>query len=306
MPFTLPATTSRRDFLRNAGFGALSCAAPSAFSADDTAELWHILSDIHIAEDSTLTNKDNNMVQNLDATVAAIVKQQESEKSFGLIINGDLAFDIGLPGDYNNIVAHLKPLRDAGIDVHLTLGNHDDRENFLKGCEDLLSLRKSPLDHHHTGILTSAVVNWVLLDSLEVTDQTPGLLGEKQLGWLDRTLRDLPNKPTIVITHHDLQGPVEEGKKETGLKDTAALIKVLEAHSKVQAFIHGHTHRWEVKTRNSGLHVINVPAIGYAHNPVQPTGYLTARVTKKSLTVQLHAKDETHPAHNEKHELAWY
>jgi 3',5'-cyclic-AMP phosphodiesterase len=305
MPFTLPATTSRRDFLRHTGFSVIACAT-AAKAADDSSELWHLLSDTHIAEDSALTNKDNNMVDNLDRVVAAILQQQEREKSFGLIINGDLSFDVGLPGDYNNLVAHLKPLRDAGIDVHLTLGNHDERENFIKGCADLLSLRKSPLDHHHTGLLTSAMVNWVLLDSLEVTDQTPGLLGESQLGWLDRTLRDLPSKPTIVVVHHDLQGPVEEGKKETGLKDTAALIKVLEAHSKVQALVHGHTHRWEVKTRNSGLHVINVPAIGYAHNPAQPTGFLTARVTKKGLTVQLHAKDEGHAAHMEKHELAWY
>jgi len=306
MPFTLPATTSRRDFLRTAGLGALACAAPSASASDARSELWHVLSDTHVAEDSSTISRDNNMVQNLDKVVAKVLKQQEGEKSFGLIINGDLAFDIGLPGDYNNLVAHLKPLRDAGIDVHLTLGNHDDRDNFFKGCSDLLSLRKSPLDHHHTGILTSAVVNWVLLDSLEVTDQTPGLLGEKQLGWLDRTLRDLPNKPTIVITHHDLQGPVEEGKKETGLKDTAALLKVLEAHSKVQVFIHGHTHRWEVKTRNSGLHVINLPAVGYPHNPVQPTGHLTARVNNKGMTIQLHALDETHAAHGQKHELAWY
>lgn len=305
MPFTLPSTSTRRDFLRRSGLGALALATAS-HAAEETGELWHLLSDTHIDADSSKTNRGNNMAKNLDTVVSSIVAGQEKEKSFGLLINGDLAFNDGQPGDYNTLVAHLKPLRDAGIDVHVTLGNHDHRENFLKGCPDLLSLRKSPLDHHHTGIITSAVVNWVLLDSLEVTDQTPGLLGDAQLGWLDRTLRNLPNKPTIIITHHDLQGPVEPGKNVTGLKDTDGLIKVIESHSKVQAFIHGHTHRWEVKTRNSGLHIINVPAIGYAHNPAQPTGHVTARVTGKGMTVQLTALDSAHAAHGQKHALEWF
>jgi 3',5'-cyclic-AMP phosphodiesterase len=305
MPLTLPATRSRRRFLQNTGLAALAYASGAQAQSDERSELWQLLSDPHIDADSTKTNKENNMAVNLDKVVAAIVKGQEKERSYGLIINGDLAFNDGQPGDYNTFISHVKPLREAGIDVHLTMGNHDDRENFKKGCLEELHLRKSPLDHHHCGILTSAIVNWVLLDTLEEVDATPGLLGESQLGWLDRTLRDLPNKPTIIVAHHDLQGPVAEGKKVTGLKDTEELIRVMEAHSKVQAFIHGHTHRWEVKTRNSGLHVVNVPAIGYAHNPVQPTGYVTARVTSKGLTVQLQALDTEHTAHGEKHELAW-
>ncbi|MBL9115319.1 MAG: metallophosphoesterase [Verrucomicrobiaceae bacterium] len=305
MPLTLPATVSRRQFLQQAGLATFSAALGAHAQAANRSELWYLLSDTHIDADSSKTNKDNNMAANLDQVVAAIKKAQEAERTFGLIINGDLAFNDGQPGDYNTFVAHVQPLRDAGIDVHVTMGNHDDRENFKKGCMDLLHLRKSPLDHHHCGILTSAIVNWVLLDSLETVDQTPGLLGDAQLGWLDRTLRDLPNKPTLIVSHHDLQGPLVEGKKATGLKDTEALIKVIEQHSKVQAYIHGHTHRWEVKTRNSGLHVINVPAIGYAHNPVQPTGYLTARVTDKGISIQLQALDSKHSAHLQKHDLEW-
>jgi 3',5'-cyclic AMP phosphodiesterase CpdA len=303
MPYQLPALTSRRQFLQNTSAAALGgCLATQAQEAE-RSELWYLLSDTHVAEDSALQNKGNNMVANLDKVVATIVKHQEQERSFGLIINGDLAFNDGQPGDYNTFVAHVKPLREAGIDVHLTLGNHDDRENFKKTCPDLLDLRKSSLDHHHTGVLTSAVVNWVLLDTLEEVDETPGLLGNAQLQWLDRTLRDLPEKPTLIVAHHDLQGPVEPGKKITGLKDSAELLAVLETHPKVKALLYGHTHRWEVKTRNSGLHLVNIPAIGYPHNPAQPIGHLAARVTSSALSVELHALDPAHPARGQKHTL---
>ncbi len=303
MPFTLPATSTRRQFLQRSGLGALAASTIPSALAEERTEIWHLLSDPHIDADSATTNKNNTMATNLDKVVAAVLTEQQARRSFGLIINGDLAFDSGLPGDYNNLVAHLKPLRDAGIDVHVTLGNHDNRDNFKNGCLDLLALRKSPLDHHYTGIIESALVNWVLIDTLEETDSTPGLVGDRQLGWLDRTLRDLPNKPTIVVSHHDLQGPVEPGKRVTGLKDTEALIKVLESHSKVQVFIYGHTHRWEVSTKKSGLHLINLPAIGYPHNPAQPIGHVTATVTSKAFIIKLSALDPAHPAHGQEHML---
>jgi 3',5'-cyclic AMP phosphodiesterase CpdA len=305
MPVHLPALSSRRQFLQRTGLAAFAGRSIAEAQNAERSELWYLLSDTHIAEDSALQNKGNNMVANLDQVVKSIVTAQEKEKSFGLIINGDLAFNDGQPGDYNTLVAHVKPLRDAGLDVHMTLGNHDDRENFKKGCPDLLDLRKTPLNHFHCGVLTSAMVNFVLLDTLEVTDQTPGLLGEKQLGWLDRTLRDLPDKPTVVIAHHDIQGGLKEGDKVTGLRDANKLLQILEAHPKAKVFVHGHTHRWEVKTRNSGLHVVNIPAIGYPHNPAQPTGYLTARVTAEAFAVQLHALDEKHGSHGQQHVLGW-
>ena len=301
MPLTLPAT--RRHFLT----GAAATAVAAFTRAEEAAasELWYMLSDTHIAADPATIARDVNVAAHLEQAVKSVLAGQQQEKAFGLFINGDLALDNGQPGDYATFVKLLQPLRDSGLDVHLTLGNHDDREKFKEACSESLQLKKSALDHHHTGIITSAVVNWVLLDSLEATDSTPGLLGESQLGWLDRTLRDLPNKPTLIMVHHNPQGPVAEGKKATGIKDTEAMMRVLEAHSKVKAFIYGHTHNWEVKTKNSGVHFINLPPVAYAFNKERPSGYVEARVTSTSLELKLISLDEKHPLHGEKKVLRW-
>ncbi len=49
-----------------------------------------------------------------------------------VIINGDLALNDGQAGDYEHFAKLIAPLRDADIPVHLTLGNHDNRDVFYK------------------------------------------------------------------------------------------------------------------------------------------------------------------------------
>ncbi len=306
MPVTLPALT-RRSLLKQgacAGLSLLAAEQLCSAAADERKELWLLFSDTHIAEDRTHVERETNMAEHLQQAVREVLRVQEKERAFGLFVNGDLAFKEGQPGDYNAFVDLMHPVRAAGIDVHLTLGNHDNREKFWEGCEELVQNKKLvPLKQ--LDVLTSALVNWVLLDSLQETNHTPGELGESQIGWLNRTLRDLPDKPTIVMVHHNPQGAVPEAGKATGLIDTEALINVLDSHPKVKALIYGHTHNWEVKTKNSGLHCINLPPVAYVFNKQRPSGWVTARVDAKGMTLELRSLNITHPEHGQKKRLEW-
>jgi 3',5'-cyclic-AMP phosphodiesterase len=302
MPLTLPAT--RRHFLHTAGSAALATLCKA--QPTDPSELWHLLADTHIASDTSAVSRGINMAEHLKSVTTHVLEAQQQEKAFGLLINGDLALRQGEAADYATLVQLLTPLREAGVDVHLTLGNHDHRENFHTACAEALSLRRSPLDHHHTGVITSAVVNWVLLETLEEVDHTPGLVGEAQLQWLERTLADLPpTKPTLVFAHHNPQSTAPEGKKISGLKDTDALLKVLEAHPQVKAYFFGHTHRWEIETRPSGLHLINLPPVAYIFNTARPSGYVQARLTPTGMELKLHSLDPAHPEHAQVKKLQW-
>jgi len=304
MPITLPAFT-RRDILRNAaatGFGLLSAGHLQA--DDDKTELWCLLSDTHIAEDQAHVIRDVNVADHLRQVVKEVLRVQEKEKLFGLFVNGDLALKDGQPGDYATFAELVKPLRLSGIDVHLTMGNHDNREKCWEGCWELTTNKKMmPL--RHLDVITSAVVNWVLLDSLDETDSTPGELGASQISWLDRALRDAPDRPTIIMVHHNPQGPVEPGKKQTGLLDTDAFMRVVDRHHKVKAWIFGHTHSWEVRTKNSGLHLINLPPVAYTFGQDRPQGWVSARVDHKGMTLELRTLNLAHPLHGEKKRLEW-
>lgn len=305
MPISLPAFT-RRHLLRNAAATGLGLLAGDSLHAagDSKSELWCLFSDTHIAEDQSTIAREVNVADHLKQAVREVLKVQEKEKLFGLFVNGDLALKDGQPGDYATFVELMKPLRHNGIDVHLTLGNHDSREKFWEGCWELTENKKR-LPLRHIDVITSAVVNWVLLDSLQETNSTPGHLGESQLSWLDRSLRDTPDRPTIIMVHHNPQGTVESGKKATGLLDTEDFMRVVDRHPKVKAWIFGHTHTWEIKSRKSGLHLINLPPVAYPFGKDQPQGWVSARVDHKGMTLELRSLNLAHPQHGEKKRLEW-
>lgn len=306
MPITLPAFT-RRDLLKQATATGLCLLSLDRLCAQDNQrqETWILFSDTHIAEDKARLSREVNMAGHLQQAVNEVLALQEKGRAFGLFVNGDLALTEGLPGDYRTFTELMKPLRTAGIDVHLTLGNHDDREKFWEGCGELTENQKL-LPLKHLGVITSATVNWVLLDSLDQVNVTPGILGESQVAWLDRTLRNLPDKPTIILTHHNPQ-PVltAPDQKRFGLQDTEAFMRVVDSHAKVKAWIFGHSHAWDIKTKNSGLHLINLPPVAYTFNKAMPSGWVSARVDAQGMDLELRSLDPTHPAHGKITRLAW-
>ncbi len=297
MPFTL----SRRHFLTS----AVAAGASSFCRAEDSTpseQVWALFSDSHIAADKATLARGVNVTEHLQQAIREVLAMKA--KPCGLMLNGDCALGDGQPGDYATLVELMQPLQDARVPLHITMGNHDDRLNFWETCRPLDENDKL-IDHKHLAVMPGPLVNWVLLDSLDKVNATPGLIGEAQLGWLDRTLRELPDKPTLLLCHHNLQGVVADGKKHTGITDTEALLTVIRSHAKVKAFIYGHTHNWSVKTEASGLHLVNLPPIAYCFDKTRPSGWVTARVTATSLDLELHSLDPAHPEHGQKHMLAF-
>lgn len=309
MPITLPPL-NRRDWLKQcaaASAGLLTsrlAAAPSA----DASESWILFSDTHIAEDLNLEMRGACMAKHLEQAVREALTRS-AEKPFGLLLNGDCALKDGQPGDYSALVELMHPIREAGIPVHLTLGNHDHRENFLAACGTLdtsLLEEKKPVEGKHVAAVGSALANWVLLDSLDVVNGVPGTLGEAQLGWIHRTLRDLPDKPVIVMVHHNPQGPAPEGGKKTGLLDSDRLFQVIAAHPKVKALVYGHTHNWEIKThKETGIHLVNLPPVAYVFNAARPSGWVTATLKRDGMELKLHSLNPSHPEHRKTVALEW-
>lgn len=313
MPLYLPPAqpTTRRQTLRRiatvgAGWlaaGKSACAAPT-----ESRGTWLLAADTHIAEDKAAESRGGCMAKRLEQAVREMLRESQ-EKPFGMIVNGDCAFNDGQPGDYATLAELLHPLREAGIPIRFTLGNHDHRDNFMGGCGALdasVMEEKRPVEGKHVAVAGSSQVNWLLLDSLDKTDSTPGVLGEAQLGWIHRTLRDLPDRPVVVMVHHNPQTVVPEGKKRTGLVDTDALLAVIEKHRKVKAIVFGHTHNWSVKTDEAtGLHHINLPPVGYPHDAKRPVGWVLASMSDSAMHLKLHSLNPSHPEHGQEHTLKW-
>ena len=194
----------------------------------------------------------------------------------------------------------LGPIRADQIPVHLALGNHDNRERFWEALQEEKAAKR-PLADRQVALLRTPRANWFILDSLEATLSTPGLLGREQLDWLEQALDANAKKPALVLLHHN---PGLSGGN-FGLKDTAALLEILRPRRQVKAYIYGHTHKWKVEPDHSGIHLINLPPVAYVFDQGEPAGWVHATLNPKGLRLELRCVDPAHKAQGEVHELEW-
>jgi Icc protein len=140
-----------------------------------------------------------------------------------------------------------------------------------------------------------------MVDSLEITSKTPGLLGPQQLDWLTRELDARPDKPAIVVVHHNPQFPVVT----TGLLDTSALMEVLMPRRQVKAVVYGHTHDWHIVQHESGIHLVNLPPTCYPFKELRPAGWVRCALEPDGAVFELRSLDKKHPEHAQPQTLKW-
>lgn len=301
MPLHLPPLT-RRDFIRRslaASAGILTLPSLRANEPGADAHRWALLSDTHVAGDRTMFMRGVNMTDNLTSAVREV--RALPSRPAGMFINGDCAVLRGLAEDYATFSELLTPVRESAMPVHLTLGNHDDRDVFWNLLKDARPA-SPPLASRHVSIVESERANWFLLDSLDVVNKTPGTLGEEQRGWLEKALDANASKPALVMLHHN---PVSATSgKVPGLTDTDELLSILLPRRHVKALFFGHTHTWR-NTEKDGLHLINLPAVAYPFAPTEVTGWIEASLLEKGIALTVHAHAKDHAVHGKTTELAW-
>jgi 3',5'-cyclic AMP phosphodiesterase CpdA len=304
MPLHVPAL-SRRSFLAQAsvtvagltvlrpGWGAPLPADPNVFA---------VLSDTHVPSTPDIAAHGTNMTANIRQVVREVVAHPA--RPAAVFINGDCAYLKGLATDYANLAECIAPLSQAGLPLHVTMGNHDHRGRLFEGVQSQKPERPV-LESKHVTVVESPRANWFLLDSLTETDVVTGEIGVEQRAWLDKALKARSDKPAIVMAHHtpQFEAPAE-GKAWGGIKDTREFMDLLAAHRHVKAFVYGHSHVWETKRRGP-MHLVNLPPVAYVFKEGLPNGWVEARIRENGLDLNLRAINPGHPLHNQKVSLDW-
>jgi 3',5'-cyclic AMP phosphodiesterase CpdA len=316
MPITLPALSRRKFLAGSLAAGAALLARRYSFGATASSVDPHrfaLLSDIHIPADQRVISRGVNMADHLRQVCAEVLQLDKAPAC--AIVNGDCAHLKGLSEDYATVIELVRPLREAGIPLHMAMGNHDQRDNFWQAL---------PADENRTRALADRQVlvfetpraNWIMLDSLDKTNSTPGVLGAAQLQWLAKTLDERAGKPAIVFVHHNLPyngaHPITQPAttpaifklKPTGLIDGSALLDIVLPRKQVKALLYGHSHVWHIEKRE-GMHLINLPAVAYVFTPPQPSAWVDAHLGEQSMSLELRCLDPGHAWHGQKHELEW-
>lgn len=298
MPIHLPQLT-RREFLKRAALAGVAAAlAPQALAKSRDEDMLALFSDTHIAANPAEISRHVNMAEHLTAAVRDLSALPMAPAA--VIVNGDLALKEGLPKDYATFGQLITPVR-ALAPIHLSLGNHDERQHFWSAFPADAAPTATSALQRQVAVFATPRANWFLLDSLDITNVTQGRLGGAQLTWLAAELTARPAQPAIVVLHHNPEGT----KEIAGLKDADALLDCLARHRQVKACIFGHTHDWHVETHPSGVHLINLPPTAYVFKDGRPSGWVRATLTDNGAEFELRALDRTHPEHGQIKNLAW-
>jgi 3',5'-cyclic AMP phosphodiesterase CpdA len=195
-------------------------------------------------------------------------------------VAGDLARLTGELGDYANLRKLFDPVAEKAP-VYMALGNHDNRENFLK-VFDKTAGDKPDIKGKHVVVVKEASVRLIILDSLLYVNKVPGLLGKAQRQWLENYLQECDGTPTILCFHHTL------GDDDGDLLDVLRLFRIIRPIRKVKAILYGHSHEYGF-SEFEGIHLINLPAMGYNFSDTEPVGWVEAHLRSQGGDFKLHA-----------------
>jgi 3',5'-cyclic AMP phosphodiesterase CpdA len=191
------------------------------------------ITDTHLKLPGKLAYKRVDTAQMLRDCVAELLKLDPQPDL--IVHTGDLT-DFGLPDEYANLKAILAPLQAPFLAIP---GNHDEREAMRQAFA-----RDGYLPAH--GFLQYVVergpLRFVGLDTV-VPGQGGGELCAERLAWLDTTLAEKRDMPTLVLMHHPpfLTGIAHMDR--IGLTGRDGFAAVMRRHDQVEAILCGHVHR---------------------------------------------------------------
>src|SRR5436853_7549646 len=159
MPIHLPPISRRQFLKRSFVAGVAASFAPELFAATKNVDpdFWALLSDIHVAADRQQLGRGINMAEHFETVSRELIALPKTPA--GVFINGDCAFNSGESGDYATVANLLTPLREAGMPIHLGLGNHDQRDHFWAAFAGEKAAQR-PLPERQCSLMKTARADW--------------------------------------------------------------------------------------------------------------------------------------------------
>ena len=194
------------------------------------------LTDLHIRPPGQAANRvaETNMfaARAFDA-VAAFTPCPDA-----ILLTGDLT-ECGLDAEYVNLAGlirrHLPP-----VPLFVIAGNHDRREKLREHLAHLPGVTADPFYVQYA--VEDFSVRLIMLDTV-VPGAGHGELRPEQLHWLDHTLAQVPDKPTLIGMHHPPFACGIAHMDRIRLLNATAFVEVIGRHKQVERIVCGHHHR---------------------------------------------------------------
>jgi 3',5'-cyclic AMP phosphodiesterase CpdA len=171
-----------------------------------------------------------------------------------VILTGDTV-QHGRPEEYAVLRELLAPLQAP---LYLVPGNRDDKDALRAAFADLTYLPVDGEFLHY--VIEDHDTRLVGIDST-LAGERKGRFCEARQAWLDATLGEQPDRPTLLFIHHP---PFDVGDHYIGgyrhQEEADALEAIVAKHSQVVGLLCGHVH-WPVMREWAGTQARIMPSI---------------------------------------------
>ena len=228
----------RRGFLREMAGASVTatlagCATSAATARFDNA-LSVFISDLHIGGANPKLDYTHDKLTRVVDEILAMRPLPARVVCFG-----DIALSYGLAADYATSKPMLQRLVDAGIELYLTMGNHDRRSNFLKYWPAYGKDQQVP--GRFARVISLGDADIVLLDTLKGTDTrgerdmgpVEGTIDPAQLKWFEDFVAKA--KRPFFVGSHQFRDLYIDGEKPIARAAKSNFFS---------GWIHGHDHSW--------------------------------------------------------------
>lgn len=191
------------------------------------------LSDPHVDVEGT---EFHNLYRTADKLRVALDKAANFiPKPDAIVITGDLVNC----GDAPSYAILKNIIERTEIPVYLGVGNHDCRDTLRSAFPDHSYIPKSGFIQYAWKMNGHKMI---MLDT-NIPGEPGGVLCKQRLEWLDKSLKEDPETPTVIFMHHP---PFKTGIKamdDMGLADAHEFGEILEKYDQVTRIFCGHLHR---------------------------------------------------------------
>ena len=242
--------------------------------SDEESMRAMIISDLHYTE-----NKDANpaivpgiaLAEEITDVIAEEVIERHPDV---LIMTGDNT-DTGRAGDAAGLRQRLQKIRDNGIPIILTTGNHDFNHMTAGEFEEAFFGLLNPVDRDTDSLSYTAIVKDVVflaMDDNFLYSGAHGEFSEKTMRWLSEMLEKYRDHTVIFLSHHNVLYGRERDGSGSNLIQNPELPDML-IDGGVRLALTGHMHLqyitkrdglWEILSGMpfSGGHLIGNLAVG--------------------------------------------
>ncbi|MBO5751855.1 MAG: hypothetical protein J6R80_05570 [Kiritimatiellae bacterium] len=228
---------SRRGFIGGlCAVGAMMGSATAAGKKRMDKRLTAFLADTHIAG-----HPERFPTQHQQGFLEEVVRQILAEPILPqrFVVFGDVARRHGGVDDYRRFLTVVKPLLDAGLEMTVTTGNHDNRAPMFEVFSRQREL--TPVPGRLVSVTDLGGVDLILLDTLDDRPQADGTnrvvaaLDKAQEEWMRSNLSSWP-RPFMLGAHHTLA--------ELRFTDGSRVSSFVAACALCKGYINGHRHVW--------------------------------------------------------------